>query len=163
MPGSCVDIGALRSVIGLKEARKMFDRIGMRLQPQPPAKTFRFADSVYKSFSTVMIRLESLLRIPTIKVTLEVISGDIPALFGMEVIDANSLTPCTVSDRVIKRSIVDHKNTSQFYVMDYWSVSLKRHEGRLYAEMSLPVLTFYSKANPLRLQRHFFHSSSKRL
>ena len=94
---------------------------------------------------------------------LDVISADIPALLGMDVMDENSLTPCTVSNRFIKRTVVDHQNSSQSYVMDGWSVPLKRYEGHLYAQMSLPVLTFFSTAQLQKLHRHLFHPSSEKL
>ena len=162
-PGFCVDIGAPRSVIGLKEARRSYGRTGRRLHPRPSNRKFRFADSVFESLGTVMVPLETPPVIPTIKVVLDVISADIPALLGMDVMDDNSLTPCTVSNRFIKKTVVDHENPSQSYVIDDWSVPLKRHEGHLYAQMSLPVLTFFSKAQLQKLHRHFFHPSSEKL
>lgn len=110
-----------------------------------------------------MIPLETPLSIPTIKVTLDAILADILALLGMDVMDANSLTACTVSNSFITRRIVDCKNTSQSYLIDDWSAPLKRHEGHLYAEMSLLVRTLFSKAQLLKLHRHFFHPSSEKL
>ena len=69
-PGFCVDIGAPRSVVGLKEARRIYGCTGRRFQPRPSNRKFCFADSVFESLGTVMIPLETPPGIPTIKVTL---------------------------------------------------------------------------------------------
>ena len=146
-PAFCVDIGAPRSVVGLKEARRIYSRIGRRLQPRPSSRRFRFADSENESLGTVMMPLETPPGIPTSNVFLDVISADVPALLGMEGLDENWLNPCTVSNRFIKRAVVDHEDPSKSYVIDDWSVPLRRHEGHLYAQISLPVLTFFRKCN----------------
>ena len=146
-PGFCVDIGAPRSVVGLKEARRLYNRIGRRLRLTPSNRTFRFADSEHESLGTIIIPLETPPGISTIQVCLDVVSADVPALLGMDVMDENSLTPCTVSNRLIKRTVADHKNPSHYYIMDDWSVPLKRHEGHLYAQVSIPVLTFFQSHN----------------
>ena len=112
-PGFCVDIGVPRSVIGLKEARRIYGRTGFRRQPRLSNRKLCFADSVFESLGTVMIPLETQPAIPTIKVVLDVISADIPALLGMDVMGENSLTPCAVSKKFIKRTVVDHQNPSQ--------------------------------------------------
>lgn len=154
-PGFCVYIGAPRSVVWLKEVMRMYNRIGRCLKLIPSNRKFRFADSEFESLGTAMIPLETPPGIPTIQVSLDVVSTDVPALLGRDVMDENSLTPCTVSNRLVKRTVVDHKNPSQSYTMNEWSVPLKRYEGHLYAQVSIPVLTFFSKPQLLKLHRHF--------
>lgn len=158
-----MDIGAPRSVFGLKEARRIFNRIGRSLQLRPSSRSFRFADSLYESLGVVKMPLETPPGIPSISVPLDVISADVPALLGLDVMDNHSLTPCTVSNRLIRRKVLDNKTHSHSYVIDDWSVPLKRYEGHLYANICVPVSTFFSKPQLLKLHRHFFHPSSEKL
>lgn len=42
-----------------------------------------------------------------VPVSMDVIDANIPALLGLDVFDSESLTPCTVSDRLINRVPVE--------------------------------------------------------
>lgn len=160
-PGFCVENRAPGSVVGLKESRRIFNRSGRSLKFSPSNRSFRFADSLYESLGLVTIPLETPPGIPTIGVSLDVISADVPELLGMDVMDNHSLTPCTMSNRLIRRKVLDNKIHSHSYTIGDWSVPLKRYEGHLYAHMSIPFLTFFSKPQLLKLHRHFFHLSSE--
>ena len=127
--GFCVDIGAPRSFVGMKEAIRIFSCIGGHLKLVPPSRRCRFADSLYESIRVVMIPLKTPPGIPIIKASLDVILADVRALLGMD--DNHSLTPRRVSNRQIRRTVVDHRDPSHSYIINDCSVPLIRHEGHL--------------------------------
>ena len=77
------------SVIGLKESRRIQGPTGRRLQPRHSKRRFRFSDSVSKSLDIVIISLETPTGLPIVKVMLDVISADIHAILGMDMMDEN--------------------------------------------------------------------------
>ena len=90
----CTDIRAPRSVIGVKEMNEIFSA----LNSQKPAlnssrNRFRFADAVFNSLGQIVLPLLTPLGQPSINVTLDVVTADIPALLGMDLLNRESLTP----------------------------------------------------------------------
>lgn len=120
----CTDIGAPRSVIGVKQVNRIFNSQGAR---RPALKRsnhrFRFADSVLKSLGIVTLPLKTPHGQKTIDVELDVVATDIPALLGMDLLDRKSRTPCTVTNRLVKR--IPDDNRPLDYI-DLWHVPLER-------------------------------------
>lgn len=79
----------------------------------------------------IMILLDTPPGIPTIPVLVDVISANVPALMEMDVLDQHLLTPCTVTNRLVKRTIVVEGDN--YYGMDDWYIPLTRFDGHLYA------------------------------
>lgn len=97
-PGFCIDTGAPTSVIGIKELRRIFGKFGRRLQGLLGSdRRFRFADAVFESLGRIDLPLATPNGIPTVFLSLDVVSADVPALLGF-VLDHFSLTPDTVQN-----------------------------------------------------------------
>lgn len=98
--------------------------------------------------------------VPTIQVLFGVISADVPDMMGMYVLDQHSLTPYTVSSRLIKTIIVEHGDNS--YAIYDWHVHLTRSDGHLNARYSVPALKMFTTQQLTKLHRQFFHPSSEK-
>lgn len=122
---------------------------------------FRFADAVFKSLGKVLLQLRTVPGQPTIDVELDVVSADIPALLGMDLLDRESLTPCTVMNILVNRVQDPENNTEYIYL---WHVPLMRsNSGHLYAAMECSTPIYISKLQLIRLHRQFSHPSSEKL
>lgn len=108
-----------------------------------------------------MIPLDTPKGIPTILVLFDVISAGVPALTEIDVLDQRSLTPCTVSNWLIKWTLVDEGDTS--YAMGVSQIPLTKFEGHLYAQYSILVLTCFNSQQVIKLSRQFLHRSSEKL
>lgn len=164
--GFCVDIGAPRSVVGLKELHRIFNKIGLRRPTLRRSNNrFRFADATYESLGITVIKLDVPINQSPVYVELDVVSADIPALMGMDVLDRESLTPCTISNQLMKRILVgtDSKTgTPQF--CDIWNVPLQRSKSQhLYAKMDLMASTYFTRTQLLKLHKQFYHPSAQKL
>ena len=120
--GFCVDIGAPKSVIGHKELKKIFSRLGRRVKKLKTSfNRFRFADTTFKSLGQVSIPLATPPGRPPISVTMDVVPVDIPPLLGLDVLDRESLIADTVANQLTKRSFCRSEDGSYFYY-DEWHV-----------------------------------------
>lgn len=162
-PGFCVDTGAPTSVIGLKELRRIFNQLGRRLPIlRHSPKRFQFADASFDSLGKIDLPLATPAGIQAIFVTLDVVSADVPALLGLDILDSHHFVADTVSNRLVKRSIATMED-GQKYCIDDWSVPLIRAHAHIYADMRFPVLTFFTKQELSKLHRQFCHPSSDKL
>lgn len=161
-PAFCTDIGAPRCVVGLKQLNRIYNYFGSRRPSlRKPANRFRFADSVFESLGKTCLPLQTAPGVPTINVELDVVSADIPALLGMDLMDRESLTPCTVMNKLIKR-IPDDSSESGY--KDIWNVPLyKASSGHLYAKMECAIPIHITKMQLARLHRQFSHPSTDKL
>lgn len=88
-------------------------------------------------------------------------NADIPALLGMDVMDRESLTPCTVTNRLVKR-VVDPQKPNGY--LDQWHVPLARAKSRhLFAQMDCDTPVFITRVQLSRLHRQFSHPSADKL
>ena len=158
----CTDIGAPRSVVGVKEMNRIFGALKSRAPTLNPSRNrFRFADAVYNSLGQIKLPLLTPPGQPTIDVILYVVTADIPSLLGMDLLDKESLTPCTVMNRLVKR--LPDKNSKDGYI-DQWHVPLT-HEisGHLYADIDCSVPMYITRLQLQRLNRQFAHPSATKL
>lgn len=118
-------------------------------------------DSVQEYLGRFMIPLETTPGIPTIPVLFDVISADISALMGMDVLEQQSLTPCKVTNRLVNRSLVD--DDYNYYAIDDLHFLLTRFDEHLYAQYSVLVLTVFATKWLSKLHGQFFHPSSEKL
>ena len=103
--GFCADTGAPRSVIGMREFKRIRSHLGLRNIKSKPSKCgFTFADATYASLGSVTLPLYTPPGIPTIMVQLEIVPADIPALLGLDDLDQHQLTIDTVHNVLAKRS-----------------------------------------------------------
>lgn len=151
-------------MISLKELRRFLDRSHKRMRPlKKSPMRFRFGDSECESLGQVRLPLATPSGLPNIYVTLDVIAIDIPALLGLDVMDELSLTPDTVTNRLVKRIIVGDDEQGDPCAIDEWSVPLIRTHGHIYALMGFPQLTFFSDSQLEKMHRQFRHASPDKL
>lgn len=157
--GFCVDIGAPRSVVGELELTRLLKHLGRRRGTLRNSKnSFRFADAVYESLGTIFIPLRTPRHVKAIPVELDVVTANVPALLGLDAMDGHCLTPCTVSNTLVKRVVKNGKP------VDLWSVKLIRaHSQHLYAPLQLPNITNFTRVQLQKLHRQFFHPSPDKL
>lgn len=79
----------------------------------------------------------------------------------MEILDQHSINPCTVTNQLIRRTLVDDGNNS--YGMGEWHIPLTGFGGHLYAPYPVSVLIRFTKQQVPKLHRQFFHPSSFKL
>lgn len=162
--GFCCDIGAPRSVVGKKELNRILNAIGLhRRRILPSRNRFRFADAVYESLGRISIPLSVPRGIPQVFVELDIVDADIPALLGMDVMDKESLTHCTVSNRLIKRIVHKDSNGTEIFVDDWYVPMVRSRSNHLYAEMHLSTAMYFTRTQLSRLHRQFFHPSAQKL
>ncbi len=162
-PGFCCDIGAPRSVIEQKELHRVMNRLQRHKFPmQKSNRSFRFADTTYSSLGQIELPLATPPGIPLVYVTLDIVSADIPALLGLEVLDGESLMVGTVTNRLWKRVITSSEIEPLTYV-DLWHVPLTRYDGHVYTAMSFPSNVFFTRTKHSKLHRQFMHPSASSL
>lgn len=157
--GFCVDIGAPRSVVGTHELSRLLRHLGrQRGLLKPSINSFRFADTVYESLGTVVLPLSTPRHVRTIQVELDVVSANVPALLGLDAMDAHSVTPCTVTNSLVKRVMVNGRP------VDQWRLKLLRATSQhLYAPLEMPNVSNFTRMQLLKLHRQFFHPSTDKL
>jgi len=163
LPGFCVDLGAPRSVIGKRQLDTILRKMDRQTIPRMPStSSFRFGDTVVKSLGMVELALKTPAPRRPIAVLLDIVPVDVPALLGLDVLDAEALYADNVTNRLVHRSITSNRGGSQKY-HDVWSVPLQRHDGHLYAKMSFPKSMFYTVKELEKLHRQFAHPSVEKL
>lgn len=160
----CCDTGAPKSVVGRKELNRILNALGLHERRIfPSRKKFRFAYAVYNSLGRISIFLRTCPGVSKIFVELDIVDADIPALLGMDDLDNESLTPCTFSNRLIKRSVRMAQDWKERFV-DEWSVPVVRSSSNhLYVEMNLSTETYFTRTQLYRLHWQFFNPSSEKL
>lgn len=136
--GLCVDIGAPKSVAGRRELHRTLEHIG-RPHPNlnPSRHSFRFADAVYDSHDTTNVLRGTPSPARTIHVTLEVVTAHVTELLGMDTMDKETLSPCTVTNSLVKWVREDDNNGQR---IDLWSIEQKMYmSNHLYARICTPA------------------------
>lgn len=101
--------------------------------------------------------------VPRVFVEMEIVNADIPALLGMDIMDKESLTPCTVSNRLIKRIIISRSNEREKF-FDEWSIPMRRsRSNHFYADMNISTSMFFTRTQLSHLHKQFFHPSAQKL
>lgn len=168
-PGFCVDTGAPSSVIGLKELRRIANVYGRRLiRLRKSLKRFRFADASFNSLGQVEIPLATPGHLKPIYVNLDVVSADVPALLGLDILDTESLFPDTAMNQLTKKIILDNitDQDGKFHAkfpVEEWSIPLMRHYGHIYVAFSFPSCVYFSITNLQKIHRQFAHTTVDKL
>lgn len=162
-PGFCVDIGAPKSCIGLKELKYVFRQLGRRV-PNLKWSTnrYRFADTSYESLGKASLPLATPLCKLTILVEMDVVNADIPALLGLDVLDREALMADTVANRLTKRCLA--QNEGSCFYFDDWHVPLLRSKsGHVYVAMECSASVMFTRSQLSKLHKQFFHPSAEKL
>ena len=118
---------------------------------------------MYQSRGKVTLPLKTPSGIPKVMIELDIVDADIPALVGMNVLDKKSLTPCTITNRLIHK-VKGTTRDGKDIMIDSWSVPLIRSpSNHLYAEMESTTPLFFTRSQLVKLHRQFFHPSAQKL
>lgn len=123
--GFCVDIGSPRSVIGKRELSRLLHHLGrLEKKLKSSINSFCFADKIFESLSAIVQLLESPHHLGTILVEMDVVGANDLALRGLGAIKERSLTPCIVTNMLVKRVVKRGKS------MDLWSIKVTRARSK---------------------------------
>ena len=98
----------------------------------------------------------------SIVVCSDVVTVDVPPLLRLDVLDSESLVADTVINRLVHRTYIPG-NAQQHYVMNDWSVPLKRIDDHVYVEMSHPSSVNFTRAQLEKIHKNFFHPTVDKL
>lgn len=94
---------------------------------------------------------------------MDIVGADIPALLDMDIIDREALTPCTLTNRLAKRSKYTTRDGEEAFV-DEWYIPLTRSKrNHLHVERFFPAKVLVTRARLQKLHRHLFHPSAQKL
>jgi hypothetical protein len=146
--GIALDTGAQRSCIGLAQARAYCARHGLRFTLRSSARIFIFGDRIYKSLGALTIL------VPTpsglLRLQLDVVPPDVPALLGLDVMDSRNLQFLSVSNELE-------------CVTAGWKMPVVRQLGHGYLIWAPLSKICYTRAQLERLHRHLYHPSLGKL
>lgn len=145
--GGCIDTGAHKSVIGLKQAKAYCKHHNIPFKLKPSHRTYRFGDGAHSSVGSLEIRIP----IPGNRFfnwIFDVLNADIPMLIGLDFLDEHNLVANNVKNSLISE-------------MEGWSIPITRQFGHLYVNWEKQIL--YTRSELERLHRHFYHPSSNKL
>lgn len=94
---------------------------------------------------------------------LDIVDADIPSLLEMDVMDKESLTPCTVSNRLIKRNLHRTQDGKDIFVDEWYVPIVRSRSNQLYAQMNLSTAMYFPRTHLSRLHGQFFHPSAQNL
>ena len=126
--GACLDIGAQRTCIGLKQAKALARQQGRKFNLRKSPFSFRFGDTRHQSLGQFIIR------IPTpnnsfLEFTADVVPPDIPLLIGIDTLDKYKL----VADNV--KNVLEHRKQG-------WSIPIQRKHGHMYITWDPETIMF---------------------
>ena len=163
VPSFCVDIGAPRSVAGKAAMDQILGSLKRKFIPSATSsRYFRFGDVVVKSLGLVEVALDTPQNAPNIMVLMDIVSVNIPALLGLDVLDNESLYADNVTNRLVRRNVIS-RTSDGLEFEDTWHVPIFRHDGHLYTKMSFPTSTFYTTTQLRRFHKQFAHPSAAKL
>ena len=70
------------------------------------SRRYSFGDQVCESIGKITFPLATPPGIPVVQISFDIVTADVPALLGLDVLDKESLTCDTVANRLIKRVAV---------------------------------------------------------
>lgn len=121
----------------------------------------RFADTVFKPLGKVDLPIFTAPGQPTTNVELNVVSANIPSLLDTELMGRESITPCTIVDRLVICSEVDE---NAWVFIDLWHAPLHRTKsGNIFAEMDCETKIYISNLQLIRLRRKLSNPSNGKL
>lgn len=85
--------------------------------------------------------------IASILVYIDVISCEVHDLLDMDILEMHSLTPCTITLRLLRRIVVHSRESNGIERVDDWFVPLTRYGGHLYAKIPELVRKFFANSS----------------
>lgn len=146
--GACVDTGAQKTVIGLRQAQAYCRYKGVKFKPCRNNNFYRFGVNLHKSLGSITIRL------PTphsfISLTVDVVKCDIPFLLGLNIMDKYKMYLNTV------------ENVLCFPEMN-WKIPIMRKLVHAYLQWKNSDCTLYTRSELIKLHIGFQHPADDKL
>ena len=164
-----MDTGAPSSAIGMKELRRLSSLYGKQLfRLLRSFKQFRFAGASFTSLGRVDLPLATPSHFRPVFVTVDVVSADVPALLGLDVLEAESLVADTVLTRLTKRIVLrglrnENGKLLEDTAVDDWSVPLQRYFSHVYVSFGFSSRTYFARTQLHKLHRQFSHPSAEKI
>jgi hypothetical protein len=146
--GIALDAGAQRSCIGLAQARAYCTRHVLRLTLRSSSRTFIFGARIYKSLGALTILAPTPSGI--LRLQLDVVPPDVPALLGLDVMDSHNLQFLSVSNELE-------------CVTEDWKMPVVRQLGHGYLIWTPLSNVCYTRTQLERLHRQLYHPSVGKL
>ena len=117
-----MDFGATRSVVDTKQLNFILRYIGRKTIPRIHSqRLFRFGDVTVRSLGLIEVAQQTPAPRRPIPILLDIVSVDIPALLGLDVLDAECLYADNVTNRLVHRNVTSKEGMPLKY-LDLWSV-----------------------------------------
>ena len=131
-PAFCIDIGALKSVVGKQQLDAILITLRRKDIPRCSShNSFRFGDVVVNSLGMIEVALATPPSVPDIIVLIGIVTVNVPALLGLDVLDSESLYADNVMNRLVHRRILS-RSGEPLQFEDLWHVPIIRHDSHLY-------------------------------
>ena len=149
-----LDIGATKSVIGIRAAKRLFNAAGIEYRTIKSCRSFRFGNVVFPSLGRVHIAID--LPDGVLSEYVDVVDADVPFLLGLHTMDAHRIQALTV-ENVLERVDEDFKRK--------WAIPTVRRGGHVVLDfiLSSPESVNYTDAELRRLHQHLQHPSAGKL
>ena len=146
--GACLDTGAQRAVIGLRQAKASSKRTGCRIKKHPTGVRYRFGDGKLDGIGSIPIGIpiSGGRFVPHI---IDVGHADIPLLIGLDFMKKEKLKLDVVDD------LLEHKHEG-------WSILMTYKFGHIFIEWPAQMILFTRKELE-KLHLSFFHPSVQKL
>lgn len=142
--GGFIDTGAHKTVIGRKQAKAYCREYGVKMKLKRSSRRFLFGDRLQKNLGEMTLYLIADNGLIPFKA--DVVSIDVPLLFGLDFMDKHKAVPNIVRNQ---------------FEAARWCVPITRKLGHLYVEMNYAIN--YTHSELLKLHRQFHHPSTGKL
>ena len=147
--GACLDTGAQRTVIGLRQAKAYCRYTGTKFRLVSSKNRYRFGNDRQSSLGSLTIQIPFLDSHATIE-RVDVVNSDVPLLIGLDLLDKYGIFINTITNRL-------HCPQLQL------QTPLVRKNGHVYLEWPKHQRVFFTIPELLRLHRGFSHPATDKL
>lgn len=162
--GFCVDIGAPRSVVGLRELNRLLTATNTHKKHiRRSSNRFRFGDQSFESLGCISLPLPTPRGVHPIVVDFDIVKAHVPPLLGMDVLDREELVADTVFRRLARRSTRMLDDGATAYVDDWYVPLVRSQSGHVYVPFDRESRCLFTRAQLHKLHKQFFHPSATKL
>lgn len=146
--GACIDSGAEKTVIGLRQAKAYCQFMKVPFKPDSNSNVYRFGEDSQKSLGSIDIRIPVPSSFICLKV--DVVQADVPFLLGLDALDLCKFFYNNLTDELICPSLS-------------WKLKVKRKLGHAYLEWKKEHQLLFTKSELIKLHRAFSHPNTEKL
>lgn len=146
-------------MIGKQKLLRLLYHLGRRKEKlKPSTNSFRFVDTVFESLGTTVLPAGNPRHVGTIFLEIGAVDANVLALLGLDAMDKHSLTPCIVTNTLVKRIVKRGRP------MDLWSINLAHTQSKpLFAPLKLPSVIHFTQVQLHKVHRQLFRPSPDKL